>query len=90
MRTSLNEIKQIDEHILKLAAPDEALLFEARLILNPALSGKVEWQRQAHHYISRYSRKALKSEIQSVHQQLFTLPRHARFRQRIFSLFSKK
>ena len=87
MRTSLNEIKQIDDHLFNQASIEDALLFDAMLIIDPDLSGKVVWQKRVHQLVQLYSRRKLKAEIESVHQKLFNEPAHQSFRQRIMKLF---
>jgi hypothetical protein len=87
MRTLLNEIKLIDNHLFNQANAGDALLFDAMLILNPALKENVLWQKKTHAIIQQYSRKKLKAEIDSAHQRLFTEPAHKTFRQRIWGLF---
>ncbi len=89
MRTSLNEIKLIDERLFKLAAPEDALLFDALLILNPGLQEQVMWQKKTHAVVQQYSRKKLKNELEAVHQKLFNEPEHRSFRERIVRLFSR-
>jgi len=84
MRTSLNEIKLIDEHIFNNGAPADAVLFDAMLVLDPSLAEQVLWQKNAHAIIIQYGRKQLKTEIASVHERLFDTPT---FRQRILNLF---
>lgn len=90
MRTSLNEIKEIDDYVLKLAPPDEALLFEAKLIINPGLKQQVVWHKQALNLVQQYGRNNLRAEIETVHQKLFSLPEHQGFRQKIMRLFRKR
>ncbi len=90
MRTSLNEIKLIDAHILGENAPGDALVFEARLILNPGLAEQTAWQLQTHGLIRQYGKKRVKAEIEAVHQKLFTQPQHSRLKMKILSLFGKK
>ncbi|WP_207512729.1 hypothetical protein [Longitalea luteola] len=87
MRTSLNEIKQLDDYLLKYAGEADRGLFEARLILQPALREALIWQQKTHAIIRQYSRRQLKAEIESVHQQLFTEPEHISFRRKILNLF---
>jgi len=87
MRTSLSEIRQIDEYLFNQAAAGDALVFNARLVLDPELKYKVLWQKKAHFFVQQYSRKKLRDEIEAVHQQLFSGPAHRSFRQRILSLF---
>ena len=90
MRTSLNEIKLIDEQILGLNNTPERLLFDAMLIINPNLRNQVSLQKQTHGFVKQYGRKQLKAEIENVHQQLFTNPLHQSFRQKIMRLFNNR
>ncbi|HEY5326563.1 MAG TPA: hypothetical protein VIJ27_06150 [Mucilaginibacter sp.] len=87
MRISLNEIKLIDDHIFNQGTHEDALLLDALLILNPALSNQIRWQKKAHTIIKQYGRKKLKAEIESVHRKLFHEPIHQSFRLRILRLF---
>jgi hypothetical protein len=88
MRTSLNEIKLIDEHIFNRNTPEDALVFDAMLILNPGLSNQIMWQKKAHAIVQQYGRKKLKAEIEEVHRKLFNEPAHQTFRQRVMGWFS--
>jgi L-rhamnose isomerase len=87
MRTSLNEIKLIDGYLFNSNPPEEALLLDALLIVNPTLSSQITWQKKTHRVIRQYSRKKLKAEIEAVHQQLFNEPKHQTFRQKVLSFF---
>lgn len=89
MRTSLNEIKAIEQHLLQEAPPEDTLLFEANLILDPELKEKMQWQQKTYQVVHVYGRKQLKAEIELVHQKLFTEAKHRGFRQKVLSLFSK-
>jgi hypothetical protein len=88
MRTSLNDIQQIDDYLLKIAGKADSLVFEARLILQPALQENLLWQQRTYEIIRQYSRRQLKAEIAAVHQQLFTEPEHIPFRRKIMGFFS--
>jgi hypothetical protein len=87
MRTSLNNIKLIDDYLFNKIPQCDKLVFDARLILNPDLAEGLLWQKQTHTMITNYSRKKLKAEIDHVHEQLFKKPEHKSFRQRILNLF---
>jgi len=87
MRTSLNETRLIDGHLLNGLSGEDSALFNAMRIVDPSLPGRVEWQGKTHQMIGQYSRKKLKAEIEAVHQKLFTKPEHLGFRQRILQLF---
>ena len=88
MRTSLHEIKLIDDHIFNKATIEDKLVFDAMLILDPQLDEKIFWQKRTHAAVKQYARKKLKAEIDSVHRKLFSEPKHQSFRQRILSLFN--
>ena len=90
MRTSLLETEQIEAHVLRRTEPGDALVFEARLLLEPELKDKVLWQQKTYSIIRQYGREQLKGEIAAVHRQLFNDGAHQSFRQKIMRLFSKK
>lgn len=90
MRTSLIETEQIEAHLLQLSDPGDSLVFEARLLLEPELREKVQWQKETYHLVKLYGRDQLKREIENVHQKLFTQPEHRSFSQKIRQLFSKR
>ena len=89
MRTSLNEIKAIEDHLFKYNAPGDALVFEARMILNSSLRDKVSQQQDTYEVIRQYSRKQLKTEIAAVQQKLMNDPSHRGFMKKLISLFKK-
>jgi hypothetical protein len=88
MKTSWNETRQIDAYLSGSMDTGNALLFEANMILKPALQDKALWQIKAHTAIQHYGRTQLKNEIEAVHQKLFTSPQHTSFSQKIKRLFS--
>lgn len=90
MRTSLNDIQQIDDYLLQYAGKTDRALFEARLILQPALEENLVWQQKTYDIIREHSRRRLKAEIESVHQHLFTEPEHISFRRKVLGIFLKK
>jgi hypothetical protein len=87
MRTSLHDIQQIDDYLLKYAGEADCALFETRLILQPSLREQLLWQQKTYAIIRQYSRRQLKAEIEAVHQQLFSEPEHVSFRRKILNLF---
>ena len=89
MRTSLNNIKEIDDHVLGVAAPQDGLLFEAKMILNPELRANVYWHRQTLNLVHQYGRQQLRADIEAIHQQLFTQPEHRSFRETILRFFKR-
>jgi len=89
MRTSLNNLKLVDDHVLGLATPQDNLLLEAKLILNPALSDDIYWHKHTLTFVQLYGRKQLRADIAAVHNQLFTRPEHLSFRQSILRFFKR-
>jgi hypothetical protein len=90
MTTLWNETRQIEAHILGTANTGDALLFEAKLMLDNDLADKLIWQQKAYATIQQFGRRQLKKEIEQVHQQLFTQAAHISFADRIRRLFSKQ
>ena len=90
MRTSLLETEQIEAHLMRLTEPGDALVFEARILLEPELRDKMQWQEKTYCIIRQYGRNQLRQEIENVHQKLFHEEQHQSFRQKIMRLFSKK
>jgi hypothetical protein len=90
MRTSLIETEQIAAHLLHRCEPGEALVFEARLLLDPELREKTQWQKEAYRLVKLYGRDQLKQEIEAVHQKLFTQTTHLSFSRKIRRLFTKR
>ena len=89
MRTSLNNIKAIDDHLFGRNAPGDALVFEANLILSSSLRDDIEQQQRTYAVIKQYSRKQLKAEIAAVQQKLHNEQQYHSFMQKIINLFKK-
>ena len=87
MRTSLNNIATIEAHLHKKQQPADALLFDAKLLLDDDLQVNVTAQQQVYSLVQQYGRKQLKQEIETVHQQLFNTTKHLSFRQKIARIF---
>lgn len=89
MKTSGNDTQQIDDYLLRRMDEGEAVLFEARLVLEPGLHQKMHWQKKAHGFIRAYGRKQIKNELRGIEHQLFHHPAHDGFKQKIFRLFKR-
>jgi hypothetical protein len=87
MRISLNKLQEIEAFVLRNGQPGDALLFEARMIIQPELAGEVSLQKETYAVIKQYGRRKLKAELETVHQQLFTQTQYQRFRQKVMALF---
>ena len=88
MPTSWNNTLQIEQYLHNKMGNGDALVFEARLLLNPELTEKVQWQQKTYALIQSYSRSQLKQEIELVHQEIFTHAKHQRFSDKIRALFN--
>ena len=89
MRTSLNNIKTIEDYCFGRMAHSDALLFEANMLLNKNLAEDVTQQGIAYEVIKQYSRKKIRAEIIAVQNKLIAVPQHQGFMQRIINLFKK-
>lgn len=87
---TLRETKEIDRYLLDKLSPASRLLFEARLLIDPPLKLRVEWQQRLYSIIKRSGRRQMKSEVARIHHQLFSDPAKREFQSNVFQLFSKK
>jgi hypothetical protein len=70
-------------------APGDALLFEAKVLLNNELINDIEHQQSTYAVIRQYSRQKIKDEIVAVQKILASAPQHRGFMNRIANLFKK-
>ena len=84
----MNESRLIEGYIFNTLPPDERLLFEARLITDQTLAGKLHAQKLTYRAIEDYGRKQLHEEIKKVEDKLFKSPKHSGFRRSIFKIFN--
>ena len=89
MRTSLNELEQIEGYLLNTGSTEEGLLVEARMSLSNDFCQNVLAQQSAYAVIQSYGKSKLIDDIRTVEKQLFGLPKYRTFRSTIFNLFSK-
>lgn len=87
MTTSWNETQLIEAYLHRQLRPEDALLFEARLLVEPDLQQKTTAQKRTYALIRQYTRKQLKQEIEAVHRQLFSEPKYRSFREKVLQLF---
>jgi TorA maturation chaperone TorD len=88
MRTSLINIAQIEAHLLNRQHPGDALLFDAKLMLDHNLQADAAAQQKVYSLVQQYGRRQLKQEIEAAYQQLFTQPEHLSFKQKIARFFN--
>lgn len=90
MRTSLNEIRQCDDYLRGKLAPEEAVLFEAKLLINPLWKLQFRLFKKVHVLMKLYGRNSLKSELEEMHTRIFNDPEKTILHQRIADIFPEK
>lgn len=89
MRTSLNNIESNEKFLTGTLEPQEAILFEARLLLDNELKSDVFAQRKVYELIRLNGRTRLTKELEELHTKIFTDPSRRSFREKIFHLFKR-
>jgi len=87
MRTSLNEIKEIERYLHRALDPEDALLFEAKTLTQPELQQHVQLQRRVFSLVKLFHRQRMKHDLETIHQHLFRDPGKKTFQEKIFQLF---
>ncbi|HEY9044386.1 MAG TPA: hypothetical protein VIN08_00735 [Ohtaekwangia sp.] len=87
MRTSLNDIALAERYIAGKLSPEDALVFQARLLTEPLLRWNVAALRKVYIVVKGYHRKKIREEAAAVHRARFNDPAHAAFQQQIYQLF---
>lgn len=90
MRKSLHDIQQIEDYIFGRMYVPENQDFKVRLLVNTRLYEEVEAQKEAYALVKAYGRRKLKSELNALHEKLFTHPEKRSFRQLIKNIFTQK
>ncbi|WP_307532257.1 hypothetical protein [Pedobacter sp. W3I1] len=85
----MNNIKAIEDYCFGRLATDDALIFEANVLLNKNLAEDVAQERIAYAIIKQYSQKKIKAEILAAQEKLAALPEHQGFIKRIANLFKR-
>jgi hypothetical protein len=87
MRTSLNNIKRIDDFISGKLSPTNSLIFQARLLLDYDLRQQVQWQKRTVALINLYGRKKLRKEVEKIHRDIFAVNSDHFLKHRVRELF---
>jgi hypothetical protein len=89
MKTSLTNTRHIEQYLEGTMTPTNRLLFEARMILNPALRADVFYQKKALVLLKMYHRQLMKEEMERLHQMIFSKPENRDFKTRILQIFKE-
>lgn len=85
MRTSLNEIAEIEKYIFRKLPPEEKVLLDARLVVNEDFRMKVFLQDKIYRLLSLFHKKNLKKEAEEVFQ---TLMKNPSFQKEVSTIFN--
>ena len=87
MRTSLNEIQEIERFIQGTMEETEAAEFQRRIRRDPLLHIKMQLQVRVMVLVKMYHRKRLKMELEEVHERMFANPLKSSWRERVLNFF---
>lgn len=90
MRTSLIEIQKIDQFVTNALPPDDGLVFEAKMIVDPVLRQNTLLHRKLLRLIEYLHRKKMKKQMTELSQDLFADPAKRSFRNQINSIFNSE
>lgn len=68
---------------------EEALQFRVKFLLNPSLRTDVGAQQKVYELIRFFGRKKLRSELEDIHDKIFSDPGAIQLRREMDKLFSK-
>jgi hypothetical protein len=88
MKTSFPEILQTEKYVQHDLAADDALVYEARLLVDAELRRDTYFHRAVHRLVRIYHRKKLKLEVEIIHNRLSNDPANAAFRKAMMKLFN--
>lgn len=87
MRTSLKNIKMVDDFAMGTITPEDAVLFQANILLHPDLAEELRLQLETHAVILAYSRGELKREVAAAGKRFFNAPQYSGIIEYVRSLF---
>lgn len=87
MKTSLNKTVEIEKFLQGVMAPQDVVLFQAKLLVNEDLGKSTLFQRLVYRLVKLYGRKKAKATVEALHSRLFDDPRKASFRESILKNF---
>lgn len=84
MRKVLHEIQVIDQYLHRQLSNPDRLVFEASMLVSPALEQQVRQQRKVYQLVRWFGRKAKKQQLNTLHARLME---DHQFRDSITALF---
>lgn len=89
MRTSLTEVAQIENWLLRRGDLSDRLVMEAKVLSSPEMVDKAQWQSATYDLAHLYGREKLREEIKAVEHRLFHTSKYKSFQDRIRSIFKR-
>jgi hypothetical protein len=89
MRTSLNNVRDIEQFLLGEIPAEDIVVVKAKMIVNPVMRLQVATQKKLYKLVNLYGRRQLRNEIQTAEHQLFTSVEHTSFERQINQIFLK-
>jgi hypothetical protein len=86
----LDEVRDIDKYLFDKLDKPSKLVFEARMLIDPTLKLRVEWQERVYAIVKLSGRLKIRNEAEGIHRQLFDDPARLSFQQDVLQLFTKK
>lgn len=80
MMTSPNSTRLIERYLDGKLSHADRFLFEAKLIIDPALKSDLFFQKKTLLLVKMYHREKLKEELETLHQKIFNNPDKTNFR----------
>ena len=90
MKTSWDELREIERYQLNEMDAQEKESFECRLLLDTSFRDNFDLQQEVYKLLRFLHRKVLRREIRSVQEQLFQHPEHQAFQEKIQAIFNHK
>jgi hypothetical protein len=87
---TLSETSDIENYLFNRLKTSTKLVFEARLLIDPILRRNVELQQRLYLILILSGRKKIRSEVDKIHQHVFSDPEKLIFQQSMVQLFIKK
>ena len=88
MRTSLNDIRLIEQYLDNGLSVPERLLFEAQILTNPTLRLNVWLQRKLLKLVGLDHREKVRNRVGEHHDKFFHSPDNAAYYKRVMDLFN--
>lgn len=89
MRTSLNEIAEIEKYLIKNLTPEKTILFQVKAILDKKLNRKISLQKRVYDLVKLFHRNELKKQAEEVFTGLVEDPEQASFKNEVIKIFKK-